>query len=224
MQTSAASPIIATQHRDVVKLPRDDRRFEVLTCGRKMTPAERLDIRAWMAIPENIGALQRALLETPAARLEVFDPFGVPPPFAGRLTMIGMGETRLEDAYGAAIEALEGFPLFTMTQALRLIGYFGDYKTGDWSDMARHTVAKNAYRLRERSESNNRIAYRNRKEIIYARTAEEQKRWHAADKEMVVAALDRTEEQVARVVQVAAAKSTSRRSSKRYSASANGKR
>ena len=99
----------------------------------------------------------RALLATPAVPLTVFDPFGDPPPFAGRLEMIGMGETRLEDAYGAAIEALEGFPLFTLTQAQRLIGYFGDYKTGDWSDKARHTVAKNAYRLRERGETNNRI-------------------------------------------------------------------
>ena len=64
----------------------------------------------------------------------MFDPFGEPPPFAGRLEMIGMGETRLEDAYGAAIDALEGYPLFTMTQALRLIGCFGDYKTGEWTD------------------------------------------------------------------------------------------
>ena len=60
--------------------------------------------------------------------------------------------------------------------------------------MARHTVAKNAYRLRERGEPNNRIKYLKRDEIIYARTAEDQKRWHAADKEMIVAALDRTEE------------------------------
>src|SRR5215469_3859713 len=133
-----------------------------------MTIAQREEIRAWMAIPENIGALHRTLLETPAVPLEVFDPYGDPPPFAGRLEMIGMGETRLEDAYGAAIDALEGCPLFTMTQALRLIGYFGDYKTGDWSDKARHTVAKNAYRLRERNEPNNRIEYQKRKEIIYA--------------------------------------------------------
>ena len=82
--------------------------------------------------------------------------------------MIGMGETRLEDACGATMAAMEGFPLFTMTQALRLIGYFGDYKTGDWTDKARHTVTKNAYRLRGRGEPNNRIKYRNRKEIIYA--------------------------------------------------------
>jgi hypothetical protein len=200
-QRSARTTIIATQHRDVVKLPPDDRRLEVLSCGRKMTPSERGEIRGWMADPENIGALHRALLATPAVPLEVFDPYGMPPPFAGRLKMIGMGESRLEDAYGTAIDALEGFPLFTMTQAQRLISYFGSYASGNWSDMARHTVAKNAYRLRERSEPNNRIAYRKRKEVIYARSAEEQQRWHGADKELIAKQLDRTEEQVRCVTQ-----------------------
>jgi hypothetical protein len=199
-QRSSLSKIYATQHRDLVKLPRDDRRIEVLTCGRQMTPAERAEIRAWMAIPENIGALQRALLETHAAQLEIFDPYGVPPPFAGRLTMIGMGETRLEDAYGAAVEALDGFPLFTMTQAQRLIGYFGDYKSGDWTDKTRHIVAKRAYRLRERGEPNNRIRYLKRDEIVYARTAGDQKRWHPADTEMIVKQLDRTETMIVRLV------------------------
>jgi hypothetical protein len=123
-QRSAMSVLVATNHRDVIKLPRADRRCCVLTCGPRMTAKETEEIRAWMAIPENIGALYRALLETPAVPRDVFDPYGEPPPFEGRLTMIGMGETRLEDAYGAAIDALEGFPLFTMTQALRLISYF----------------------------------------------------------------------------------------------------
>ena len=199
-QRSARSTIIATQHRDVVKLPRDDRRICVITCGDEMTAAETKDIRAWMAVPENIGALHRALLETPAAPLDVFNPYGRPPPFAGRLEMIGMGETRLEDAYGAAIEALEGFPLFTMTQAQRLIGYFGDYKTGDWTNMARHTVAKNAYRLRERGEPNNRIKYLKRQEIIYARTEADRQRWRPADTAMIVAQLDLTEAMIVRLV------------------------
>src|SRR5262249_6230119 len=101
-QRSARSTLIATQHRDVLKLPRAGRRLEVLTCGAKMTVAQSEEIRAWMAMPENIGALYRALLETPAVPRPVFDPFGDPPPFAGRLEMIGKGETRLEDAYGAA--------------------------------------------------------------------------------------------------------------------------
>lgn len=199
-QRSALSKIYATQHPDLVKLPRDDRRIEVLTCGRQMTVAERVEIRAWMAIPENIGALNRALLETPAVPLDVFDPYGVPPPFAGRLRMIGMGETRLEDAYGAAVGALEGFPLFTMTQALRLIGYFGDYKTGDWTEKARHTVAKNTRRLRERGEPNNRIRYLKKDEIIYARAAEDQRKWRSADTPLIVKQLDGTEAMIVRLV------------------------
>src|SRR5262249_33888083 len=144
------------------------------------------EIRTWMARPENIGALYRALLETPAVPRDMFDPYGEPPPFEGRLKMIGMGETRLEDAYGAAIDALEGFALFTMTQALRVISYFGDYKTGDWSDKARHTVTKNAYRLRERNEPSNRIEHQKRREIIYARTKVDQRRWHDTETKLII--------------------------------------
>src|SRR5262249_41778620 len=144
---------------------------------------EKTNIRAWMEVPENIGALHRTLLATPAASLDTFDPYGEPPPFSGRLEMVGMGVTRLEDAYEAAIEALEGFPLFTLTQAKRLIGYFGDYVSGDWSNQALHTIAKNAYRLRE-----GRIRHRNRREIIYVSTEAERRRWLPADKAMIVAA------------------------------------
>jgi hypothetical protein len=81
-----------------------------------------------------------------------------------------------------------------------LIGYFGDFKTGDWPDKARHTVAKNAYRLRERSEPNNRITYRKRKEIVYACVESERRRWRRADDAMIAAQLDRTEELIVRLV------------------------
>jgi len=199
-QRSARTTMIATNHRDVVKLPAEDRRFSVVTCGSKMTPSKRTNIRAWMAASENIGALQRALLMRPAVPLDMFDPYGDPPPFAGRLQMIGMGETRLEDAYRTAIDALDGCSLFTMTQMQRLIAYFGDFKSGDWSDKARHAVTKNAYRLRERSEPNNRIKYRKRQEIIYARTNADQLRWHGTDTELIIRQLDMAEERVTQVV------------------------
>ena len=155
-----------------------------------------------MEVPENIGALYRALLNTPAVSTTEFDPFDEPPPFAGRLEMIGMGRSRLEDSYEAAIDALEGCPLFTMTQAQKLINYIGAYQvgSGSGSDKARHTVAKNAYRLRQRDETDNRIKYRNRQEVIYARTRAEQRRWRGADTTMIVAALDRAEERVTQVI------------------------
>src|SRR5262249_1699162 len=199
-QRSARTTMVATTHRAVVKLQRDDRRISVVTCGSKMKLAERAEIRAWMELPENIGALHRALLMRPAVPFDVFDPYGDPPPFAGRLKMIGMGETRLEDAYRTAIDALDGCPLFTMTQMQRLIAYFGDFRVGDWSDRARHIVATNAYRLRERGESSNRIKYRERQEIIYARTNADQQRWHEADTGLIIRQLDMTEERVTQVV------------------------
>lgn len=198
---SAMSAMIATNHRDVVKLPDDDRRFSVLTCGARMTAGETAAIRAWMAAPGNIGALYQALLATPAAPLSVFDPFDNPPPFAGRREMIGMAKSRIEDAYETMIDTLaEGFPLFTITQAKKLIGYLGDYTAGDWSDRALHTIAKNAYRLHERGEPYGRIRYRGRKEAVYARTEAERRRWLSADKAMLIAALDRTEERIVRIV------------------------
>ena len=199
-QRSARTTMIATNHRDVVKLPAEDRRFSVVTCGNKMTLSERTAIRAWMAVPENIGALHRALLMRAAVPFEVFDPYGDPPPFAGRLEMIGMGETRLEDAYRTAIDALKGCSLFTMTQMQRLIAYFGDFRTGDWSDKARHAVAKNAYRLRERDQPHNRIRYRERQEIIYARTYADRQRWHEVDTGLIIRQLDLAEERVVQVV------------------------
>jgi hypothetical protein len=132
--------------------------------------------------------------------LEVFDPYGEPPPFKARVEMIGMAETRLEDAYAVAIDALAGFPLFTMTQALRLISYFGDYKTGDWSDKARHTVTKNSYRLRERSEPNSRIRYLRRQEVIYTCTKADQQRWYPAETKFIAEQLDQTEKMIVRCI------------------------
>ena len=111
-----------------------------------------------------------------------------------------MGETRLEDAYRTAIDALKGCSLFTMTQMQRLIAYFGDFRTGDWSDKARHAVAKNAYRLRERDQPHNRIRYRERQEIIYARTYADRQRWHEVDTGLIIRQLDLAEERVVQVV------------------------
>jgi hypothetical protein len=198
-QTSAASTMFATNHRDVVKLPRNDRRFSVITCGDRMTEVKIATIRAWMANPANIGALYRGLLATPAVPTTEFNPFKDPPPFAGRREMIGMGKSGLEDAYEAAIDALDGCPLFTMTQAQKLINYFAAY-TGSDSARTRHTVAKNSYRLREQDEPDNRIRYRKRREIIYARTGAERKRWRKADTRMIIRELDRAEERVTQVI------------------------
>jgi hypothetical protein len=129
-QVSSATVMIFTQHRDVAKLPSDDRRFCVPTCGRTMTREEREKIRAWLENPANIGALYRALMATPAPHPDVFDPYGQPPNFQGRREMIGMARSEIEDAYAEASAALGKLPLFTMTQMQRLMGHFGTFGPG----------------------------------------------------------------------------------------------
>jgi hypothetical protein len=64
--------------------------------------------------------------------------------------------------------------------------------------MARHAVAKNAYRLRERGEPDNRIKYLGRHEIIYACTKADQQRWRPADTKMIVKQLEKTEAAIVR--------------------------
>jgi hypothetical protein len=201
-QRSAATLNIATNHRDIVKLPRDDRRISVLTCGGRMTEQQTAEIRTWMVDPENIGALYRELLDAPAVPTAEFNPFDNPPPFAGRREMISMARSGLEDAYDAAIDAfaLAGCPLFTMTQAQRLISYFAGYTGGGDSGRIRHTVAKNAYRLRQRDEANNRIEYRKRQEVIYAHTEPERRRWRLADTALIIKQLNQAENWITQVI------------------------
>src|SRR5262249_39154385 len=67
-------------------------------------------------------------------------------------------------------------------------------------DRARHTVAKNAYRLRERDETDNRIKDHKRQEVNYAPTRDEQRRWRGAGVKMIIAALDRAEGRVRQVI------------------------
>ena len=161
-----------------------------------MTGEETSEIRTWMADPKNIGALHRALLATPAVPLDVFDPFGVPPPFTGRLEMIGMAKSRMEDAYEAMLNALEGYPLFTMTQAKRadrMLRRLHQRRLGE-PGAARHRQECLPAARRDATG----IASDRRS--VYARTKAERRRWRPAETAMIVAALDRTEERVVRVI------------------------
>ena len=89
---------------------------------------------------------------------------------------------------------------------MRLISYFvGDLNGGGGNqDRAKHTITKRAKRLRDRGEPYDRFWYRNKQDILYASTAGERQRWRAADRELVVAALDRTEERVTQVISAGA--------------------
>jgi hypothetical protein len=66
--------------------------------------------------------------------------------------------------------------------------------------VSQNRAAVHAYRLRERNEPNNRIEYRKRKEIIYARAKADQQLWRPADTALIIKQLDLAEAMIAHLI------------------------
>jgi hypothetical protein len=65
---------IATNHRNAMAIPRDDRRFTVLRNGRPMTVEQRSAMEAWLADDANAGALAAYLAGRDLAGFDMFVP------------------------------------------------------------------------------------------------------------------------------------------------------
>jgi hypothetical protein len=190
---SAMSTIIATNNLDAIKLPENDRRFCVITNNDEpMTPEERDELRRWLSVPANIGALHRHLGALPADG--AFDPYW-PPRFAGKRTMVELSQSDIDQAYVAARVFVP--VLFTMTQILALMEKTGEYLTSDWVKRTRVMIPRHAFRVRGHS---NRISYRGKPEAVYAKSRAGWKRFAEADPDAIRVELDETQKAVNRKV------------------------
>ena len=90
---SFASFWIATNHRNAMAIPRDDRRFTVLRNGRPMTMEQRAEMETWLINDANIGALAVSLAERD---LDGFDMF-VPLDTAGKAEMADMALSDVDE-------------------------------------------------------------------------------------------------------------------------------
>lgn len=116
---SAASILIATNNLDAIKLPKEDRRFEVISNrDTEMSPAEVKAIRDWADDPANVGALHRELLATD---LSLFNPYKAVG-FAPKEEMIEAGRTLLERVADTVLEAFEG-DVFTIDIAVEMLRF-----------------------------------------------------------------------------------------------------
>lgn len=101
---SFASLFVATNHRDAIPLPPNDRRFGVLTNDLPPQPQEYWEgLQLWMEDPLNVGAFYRELV---AVDLAGYSPFVAPPVTAGKLAMADAALSDLDRAYAAAMDAL----------------------------------------------------------------------------------------------------------------------
>lgn len=202
MLIKATSTMIASNHRNPLKLPADDRRVCVLKCGPRLTAEAIKAIRAWMEEADNIGTLQRHLLHLAVAPQAEFDPLGAPPMFAGKLEMVAMSASGVETAFEDAVEALGNLALYTIGDMTALMGFCSEDGTGpDFRRLAINMVRVNGYRLVGPTTGGVRGRLKVGKKLVgvYARTAIEQKQWAGADSELIRRQLKLTREHVAEI-------------------------
>jgi len=118
--------LIFSNHKDALQLPPDDeRRFFVLSNGRKQTEAEGVAINRWKDEDDNIGALWRWL---DMRNLGAFNPYAPPPVTQSKTDMQQMTKTEMEMAFDLAEQYMPGVA-FHSAQLRSWVGFFLDDQT-----------------------------------------------------------------------------------------------
>lgn len=110
---SSSSYLIMTNNPDCIPLPEDDRRFAVLTNGRKRNPEFWRYINDWMEKPSNLAAFAQWL---EAVDLSNYDPFAPPIRTDAKSRMVQDNKTELDIMIDEVMLNFEGY--FVIEQAL----------------------------------------------------------------------------------------------------------
>jgi hypothetical protein len=183
------STIIATQHRDAVRLPEGDRRFVVISNGEILSREGREAIRAWMGDRLNASALWRHLAAL--KRIPEFNPYEAPMSDA-KLDMIELGKTDTEIAWEHAKRMMQG-QLFTISQVVDHMrrnpaGYGPDFER-----RARRHALLCATRLKDRGEAHWRVSYKGVQEVVYVQDERARILWRASGRDEIIKELERNE-------------------------------
>ena len=141
--TSCMSTLIMTNNTDAIPLPEDDRRFAVLTNGRKRDEEFWTALNAWMGNPANIAAFVEWL---EAVDLEGYDPYGIPIMTRAKMAMVAGNESELDVAVARALGEMDGF--FVMEQALKKIAEGDEELPDKWKAVAKKMITRQTERVR----------------------------------------------------------------------------
>lgn len=122
---SYASVMIATNHGDMMVVPKNDRRLAVLQNGDGAPPEYWEAIRAWAAVPANVAAFLHDILQTDMAG---FSAFAAPPMTMAKQDMVESTESDLDHAMNTVLKSFVS-PLVTWEQFnLRLEDYAREHQ------------------------------------------------------------------------------------------------
>lgn len=111
---ASTTVMIMTNNKNAIPLPKDDRRFAVLTNGKPRDPAFWTGVHAWMGKQVNIAAFAGWLEETD---LSSYDPYAMPLMTNAKEDMHDLNRSPLDNVFDEALESMEG--MFVADQMLR---------------------------------------------------------------------------------------------------------
>lgn len=114
---SFASYLIASNNRDSVQVPQDDRRFAALANGLRMAPAMAIELSAWMEVPGNIAALARWLEARPLEKFDAYEPLVT----KTKITMQQLARSEQDDWFAAVRREISSDQLFTATEVMTIL-------------------------------------------------------------------------------------------------------
>jgi len=150
------SYIIATNHRDALVLPADDRRLAVLTNGSQRSPAYWEGLNVWMDDPANVGAFARYL--------DVYDvgeytPHRHVPMFKAKHDMAYLSVSDIDQAVTDAIDGMKSelTTLDAIVSSAQAHLVQGDYAAPASGGALRRTARRRLYQLHRSEVKDGRI-------------------------------------------------------------------
>lgn len=150
------SYIIATNHRDALVLPADDRRLAVLTNGSQRPPEYWRALNAWMDDPANIGAFARYL---EAYDVGEYTPHRHVPSFKAKNAMAYLSVSDIDQAVADAIDGMKSelTTLDAIVSSAQVHLAQGDYASPGNGAALRRTARRRLYRLQRPDIKDERV-------------------------------------------------------------------
>lgn len=193
---SAVSTLIFSNNLDALPISENDRRVAVMLNGRQMTQDEVDALLAWMAVPENIGALWRRL-KAHAVPLDraVFNAHMAPHTYARDL-MIAAGKTPVDTAREDALEKLvEAADLYTEAQIVAVARALTKHtaQSGEMDERVARETRFKGFRIGVNHSTNWYVRYRGEKCKVFAHNEADRIRYSNAAPNVIKAELDRAQ-------------------------------
>ena len=186
VQPSPCTDLILSNNIDAIRLPANDRRFMViLNRDTPMSEAERDEIRAWMKVPGNIGAL---FVELQAMAITVFDPYRAPPMTEGKLQMVEQAKGEVEEIVDRAFEQMKhpfGFREQVFKKARVIVGSSPVPDAGFLRAIKYAIKRRMKHHVGYRDGANDRHLYDGERTKIYATSKAVAEKWRDSQPEFL---------------------------------------